>query len=154
LRGGVYSLFVVRLIGSLTGHEAVNGYKQLYQQHHEALVKSLEGRMKDRTEGLGKFLAEREAKEIEDIRLILTELKRTIEEKLDDSGLHQLTFEGWSDPEREQLERNMNVLRAGVREIPDEIERETAAIKARFADPQPRMFPVAVTFLVPERLAR
>ena len=24
--GGVYSLFVVRLIGSLTGHEAVNGY--------------------------------------------------------------------------------------------------------------------------------
>ena len=26
MRGGVYSLFVVRLIGSLTGHEAVNGY--------------------------------------------------------------------------------------------------------------------------------
>jgi len=48
----------------------------------------------------------------------------------------------------------MNALRARVQEIPDEIQRETAAIKSRFADPQPRMFPVAVTFLVPERLAR
>jgi hypothetical protein len=40
-----------------------------------------------------------------------------------------------------------------LKEIPSEIERETAAIKARYADPQPRMFPVAVTFLVPERCA-
>jgi len=29
--GGVYSLFVVRLIGSLTGQEAVNGYQISYQ---------------------------------------------------------------------------------------------------------------------------
>ncbi len=34
------------------------------------------------------------------------------------------------------------------------IEAEQAAIRARFADPQPRMFPVAVTFLVPERFDR
>ena len=38
---------------------------------------------------------------------------------------------------------------AGWTEIPGEIEKETEAIRARFADPQPRMFPVAVTFLVP-----
>ena len=30
--GGVYSLFVVRLIGSLTGHEAVNGYQMTKDQ--------------------------------------------------------------------------------------------------------------------------
>jgi hypothetical protein len=88
------------------------------------------------------------------IRFILTELKRTIEEKLNDSGVQQMVFDGWTDSEREQLERHMNALRARVREIPAEIEREAAAIKARFGDPQPRMFPVAVTFLVPERLAR
>jgi hypothetical protein len=121
---------------------------------YDALARALEARMKDRTEGLAKFLAERQAKEVEDIRLILTELKRTIEEKLDDSGVEQMVFEGWTDPERQQLERNMNALRARVREIPDEIERESAAVKARFANPQPRMFPVAVTFLVPERLAK
>lgn len=126
----------------------------LYKEHHEALVKSLEARMRDRTEGLSKFLAERETKESEDIRSILTELKKTIEAELDDTGLQQMTFDGWSEPEREQLERNMNALRSRVMEIPSEIERETAAVKARFADPQPRMFPVAVTFLVPERLAK
>ncbi len=34
-----------------------------------------------------------------------------------------------------------------------ELEKELAAIKTRFANPTPRMFPVAVTFLVPEKLA-
>ena len=56
-------------------------------------------------------------------------------------------------PEVEQLDRNVDALRRRVQEIPGEIEKETAAVKARFADPQPRMFPVAVTFLVPEKLA-
>jgi hypothetical protein len=101
---------------------------RLYKEHHEALVKALEARMKDRTEGLAKFLSEREAKEVEDIRSILTELKKTIEAELADSGLNQLTFDGWTDPEREQLERNMNALRARVLEIPKEIERETSAM--------------------------
>jgi hypothetical protein len=51
-----------------------------------------------------------------------------------------------------ELEPGARVARA--RAIPDEIERETAAILARYADPQPRMFAVAVTFLVPERIRK
>ena len=39
-------------------------------------------------------------KEAEDIQAILTELKRTIEDKLDDPELKQMTFEGWADDER------------------------------------------------------
>jgi len=127
---------------------------KLYPKHTAALAKALEARMKDRTSGLQKALAEREKKEAADIEAILTELKRTIEDKIDDPELRQMTFEGWEDPEREQLERNMNALRERVRQIPEEIKRETASVRARFANPQPRMFPVAVTFLVPERLAR
>jgi ERCC4-related helicase len=126
----------------------------LYHDRAEPLAKALEARMKERTKGLAKILAERETKEIDDITTILKELKSTIEEKLNDSALNQMTFEGWADVEREQLERNMNSLRARVREIPAEIEHETAAIKARFVNPQPRMFPVAVTYLVPERMAK
>jgi len=127
---------------------------KLYPKHTAALAKALEARMKDRTSGLQKALAEREKKEAADIEAILTELKRTIEDKLDDPELQQMTFEGWEDPEREQLERNMNALRERVRQIPEEIKRETASVRARFANPQPRMFPVAVTFLVPERLRK
>jgi len=126
----------------------------LYPKHAEALAKALEARMKDRTSGLQKALADREKKEIADIEAILTELKKTIEDKLDDPELQQMTFEGWEDPEREQLERNMDSLRERVRQIPEEIKRETESIRARFANPEPRMFPVAVTFLVPERMRR
>lgn len=127
---------------------------KLYPQHSESLRASLQARMDDRTKGLQKLLTEREAKEASDIEAILTELQRTIQGQLKESDLHQMVFEGWTEPERDQLERNMNALKARLREIPAEIERETASVRARFADPEPRMFPVAVTFLVPERLAR
>ena len=56
--------------------------------------------------------------------------------------------------EREQFERNRDFLRARTRAIPDEIELETEAIRSRYADPKPRMFPVAVTFLVPDTRSR
>jgi len=148
---------VDRALAAATGREPSEHMKQrlleLYPQHADSLAKALEARMRDRTSGLEKALAEREEKEVADIAAILTELRRTIEEKLSDPALRQMEFEGWSDTEREQLERNMGGLRARVRAIPGEIEDETDALRKRFADPQPRMFPVAVTFLVPERLA-
>jgi hypothetical protein len=60
----------------------------------------------------------------------------------------------FSSAEREQFERNVTSLRARVEEIPDEIERETAAIRARFSNPTPRLFPLAITYLIPKKFAR
>jgi SNF2 family DNA or RNA helicase len=131
----------------------LNILSKLYKEHVDPLAKSLEARMKDRLDGMTKLLAERETKEVNDITFILTELRKSIEEKLDDPQMSQLTFDGWADDERRQLERNMDALRARVREIPAEIERETEAVRRRFMNPQPRMFPVAVTLLVPNRIA-
>jgi superfamily II DNA or RNA helicase len=114
------------------------------------LRSALESRMKDRVDGLQKRLAERADKEAKDIETILTELKKSIEAELKDPVYVQgLLFD---DPEQERFERNKDAMRARAREIPEEIKRETAAIRARFADPQARMFPVAVTFLVPEKM--
>lgn len=127
---------------------------KLYREHFDALTKSLEARMNDRLTGMAKLLAERESKEVKDITFILTELRKSIEEKLDDPHIRQMTFDGWADDERRQLERNMDALRARVKAIPGEIEQEAEAIRRRFMNPQPRMFPVAVTFLVPHKLAR
>jgi hypothetical protein len=79
-------------------------------------------------------------------------LKRSIEAELDEPEYRQLEL--FSDPEREQLERNKDFLRDRVKQIPGEILSETEAIRARFADPQARMFPVAVTFLVPQKFAK
>jgi len=139
-----------------TGKEPSDKVKEtllgLYEKLAPALAQSLQARTEDRTAGLQKKLGERANKEAEDIRAILTELKRAIEGELDQPESVQLTL--FDDPEREQFERNKLSLQGRVKEIPAEIERETAAVKARYANPQPRMFPVAVTFLVPEKLAK
>ena len=125
----------------------------LWPKNADSLRQALEARMKDRTDGLQKALAERAEKEANDITTILTELKKTIQDELDTAS-EELQLQLFTTPEKDQFDRNADALRARIRAIPGEIEKETEAIKARFADPQPRMFPVAVTYLVPARLAR
>ncbi|MBD0304639.1 MAG: hypothetical protein ICV85_21515, partial [Tolypothrix sp. T3-bin4] len=60
----------------------------------------------------------------------------------------------FNNTEKEQFERNRSSLEARVEQIPAEIELETAAIRARFADPTPRLFPLAIIYLIPQKLAR
>ena len=117
-----------------------------------SLQQALTTRTRDRTKGLEKQLLERSAKEAKDIESILLELKRAIEKELQDPEYRQMEL--FSNPEKEQFERNKDFLRIRVKQIPDEIKRETEAIQSRYLDPQARMFPVAVTFLVPQKLAR
>lgn len=126
---------------------------ELYPSLTSSLASALEARLKDRVSGLEKRLNERAEKEVTDITAILTELKHAIEAELETEFYKQLTLPGMTTPEEEQFSRNKDAMHARAKEIPGEIERETDAIRARFADPQARMFPVAVTFLVPEKLA-
>lgn len=115
------------------------------------LFRALEARMKDRTENLDKFIQEAAGKEIADITAVLEELSRGIRAELaEEVPSPQLTL--WKDEEREQLERNRSSLVARLERIPDEIARESTAIRARYADPTPRLFPVAVMFLIPKKL--
>jgi hypothetical protein len=80
-------------------------------------------------------------------------LQKAIQEQLSDPFYQQEYLPGMAPVEQEQFERNVDALRRRIQEIPKEIERETAAVQARFADPQPRMFPVEMTFLVPRGMA-
>ncbi|NWJ98752.1 MAG: DEAD/DEAH box helicase [Chloroflexi bacterium] len=127
-----------------------------WSSYRAGLEKALEARLEDRTTSLKKFLAEREAKEIEDISSVLTELRNSILTGLQQPEIMQLQFnlEGFTNSEREQFERNLSALQERAQQIPTEIEQETAVIRRRFANPQPRLFPVALTFLIPEKLGR
>jgi len=116
-----------------------------------SLIQALEARMKDRLEGMQKLLAERQEKEISDIRAILSELQTMIQRELSDPQYRQL--EMFTSSERDQYNRNEQALRLRLNQIPGEMEKESASIRERYADPQPRLFPVAVTFLVPEKYA-
>jgi len=123
------------------------------------LIDALQNRAIDRTKSLRTALAERAEKEVADITHVLEELRRTIESELKandakpDAG--QLDWlASLSTPEKEQLERNRDSLSARIQAIPGEIARETAAIQARYSNISMQLFPVAVTYAVPERLAR
>jgi hypothetical protein len=124
----------------------------LWSSYAEALMRSLEARMRDRTNSLQRDLKNREDKEVADITAILIELQRSILKELEEPEFKQLEL--FSTAEKEQLDRNINSLKMRAEQIPQEIEQETAAIRARFKDPTPRLFPLAVTYLIPQKLAQ
>jgi ERCC4-related helicase len=122
----------------------------LWPSHKDQLLRSLEVRMSDRLNGLQKALEDRCEKEVADITDIMTELRQQILNELEQPDVEQLEL--FSNTEKEQFERNLSSLQLRVEQIPQEIEQETAIIRARFSDPTPRLFPLAVTYLVPHKL--
>lgn len=121
-----------------------------WDSYAHPLMQSLEARMSDRALALQKSLQDRCEKEVSDITAILNELRQSILNELEEPEVRQLEL--FTTPEREQLERNLNSLKARIEQIPGEIERETAAVRARFANPTPRLFPLAITYLIPKKL--
>ena len=82
---------------------------------------------------------------------MLTDLRENIGSELDRvSGetRGQLTLD-FNPEEKDQFERNAQALQRRLDEIPDEIIRETEAVRSRYATPTPRLFPAAIEFLVP-----
>lgn len=128
-----------------------NELKGMWGKLEAPLVQAMEARMKDRLESMQKLLEERKQKEINDTRAVLNELKTMIERELAEPDYQQLEL--WNTSERDQYNRNVQALRLRLRQIPDELEKEIESVNKRYADPQPRLFPVAVTFLVPEKYA-
>lgn len=125
--------------------------KGMWPKLEAPLVQAMEARMKDRLEGIQKYLEDRKRKDLDVIRAVLNELKMMIERELADPQYKQMELFQWDDSERDQYRRNEQALRLRLKQIPDELEKEIASVNKRYADPQPRLFPVAVTFLVPEK---
>lgn len=125
--------------------------QETWPRLRDPLASALEARMRDRTAGLAKLLAERAAKETRDIEAVLNELAAAIRAELDDPMYQQLSL--FSDFDRDRLSFNAEALAARLGRIPDEVAAEQEAIRTRYADPQPRLFPVAMTFLVPDKFA-
>lgn len=103
-----------------------------------------------------RHLDERLAADTSVITNILGELQRSIEDRLGEleRGV-QLQFDlaDLSTEERAQWDRDVDAIRRRLAEIPAEIVTETEGLRRRYADPRPRVFPAAVTFLVPPDVA-
>ena len=119
----------------------------------EPLRAALHARAADRARQLSATLAVRARDEQEHVEATLSELAATIRrEALGEHGdqLQLITGLELDAGDRAQVERDVRSLRARLERIPEEIEREQAAIARRYADPTQRLFPAAATLLVPE----
>jgi superfamily II DNA or RNA helicase len=119
------------------------------------LYEAVEARGRERADSLARTLADRASGDIESIAAVLRDLRVTIESQLDElegDREVQLTLDFDAD-EREQFRRDVDALRRRLDDIPSEIEREQEAIRRRCADPVLRLFPAAVTFLLPPAIA-
>ncbi|HWR66571.1 MAG TPA: DISARM system SNF2-like helicase DrmD [Bellilinea sp.] len=142
---------VTNAINAVTEHEASDAIQkrllELYPRIIPAISATLEARSKDRMDGIQKLLMERSAFEANSIESILNELANSIRQELDEPEVMQLEL--FTSEEKEQLTRNMDALRRRLAAIPNEIDQEKKSIYSKFSNPQTRMFPVAVMFLVP-----
>ncbi|ESQ09470.1 MAG: DEAD/DEAH box helicase family protein [Thiohalocapsa sp. PB-PSB1] len=133
------------------GAEVQQRFQALWPGIADSLMAALERRAADRTKNLQSFLGERMQREIAEIDAVLGQLQQQIEAELARAE-EPLQLSLWTDPEIEQRERDLANLRARLEAIPQEREKEAANIRRRYAEPVPRLFPVAVSFLVPQRL--
>jgi hypothetical protein len=114
---------------------------------------ALQARAGDRARQLVATLGARAGEEQQHVEATLSELAATIRrEAFGEHGdqLQLITGLELDAGDRAQVERDLRSLRARLELIPEEIEREQAAIARRYADPTHRLFPAAVTLLVPE----
>ena len=124
-----------------------------FQTAAEPLRAALQARAGDRARQLTDTLARRAADEQAHVEATLNELAATIRrEALGEDGdqLQLITGLELDAGDRRQVERDLQSLRARLDAIPGEITVEQAAIARRYADPAHRLFPAAITLLVPE----
>lgn len=126
---------------------------ELWDTYEAPLMQSLDVRKSERAASLEKALSDRRDKEVADITAILNELKQSILQELEDVETPMIQLSLFNDTERDQFDRNRRSLEDRLIQIPDEIEQESTLIRSRFANPTARLFPLAITYLIPKKFA-
>ncbi len=127
-------------------------FRDLWPKAQDALMNALEARKVERTRNLEKNLEELADKEVNKLKSVMTELQRSIAAEVERKDGPQMMLDLGDDQQgKQQRERDLATLRRRMKEIPEEIDRESQHIRSRFAHPTARLFPVAVTWLIPRR---
>jgi SNF2 family DNA or RNA helicase len=121
---------------------------EAWPAHRERLYSALEALKRRRVKSLERHLEERMNYEVKMISDVLSELQQSIEQTL--HAVVQLSL--FEQDERRQFDYDREQLEKRAQAITREIESERQNIQARYASRQVYLFPVAVMFLVPERL--
>lgn len=127
-------------------------FQALWPKVQDSLMNALDARKMERTKNLEKNLGELAEKEVNKLKTVMTELQRAIQAEVDRKDEPQLQLDLGDDTQgKQQRERDLAALRRRLKEIPEELQRESEHIRSRFANPSARLFPVAVTWLIQRR---
>ena len=125
----------------------------------DGVLAAIDWRTNARERSLERVLAEHAQEEQERIADRLDRFAQTLRCKLaeEDTDLEQALISraeaGKSRDELAQYRRDRRSWAERLDQLPQDRERELAAVARRYADPQPHRFPVAVVFVVPRREA-
>ena len=126
----------------------------------DGLVNAIDWRADTRQASLARVLAERRQEEIDRTVEGLDRFAHVLRSALDapeaeaENALFSTVEVTKSAEELAQYRRDRRQWAERLEQLDGERERELAAIEARYADPTPHRFPVAVVFVVPTREAR
>jgi superfamily II DNA or RNA helicase len=126
---------------------------ELWPDLADPLAGVLSNRSSARRRSLAGLIESRCIEEVDAMNAILDELERSIRDALDDTQYWQQASLFEIESERDQLRKDNDALHRRLESIPNMREQETAALQRRYADPQARWFPAAITFLVPASVA-
>ncbi|HPD17379.1 MAG TPA: DISARM system SNF2-like helicase DrmD [Planctomycetota bacterium] len=126
--------------------------RRRFEAQKASILSAVHARSQERLEFLTNSLERRRQAEESDLAQVLEDLAAMIRRELEDTG-KSVQLELWPPDQREQLRRDVEALRTRLERIPEEREKELAAIGRRYAAPAARTFPVAVEFVVPEGFA-
>jgi superfamily II DNA or RNA helicase len=113
----------------------------------------LANRAAARRRSLAALIEQRCTEEAAAMEEILDELERSIRDALDDTPFWEQASLFEIEAERDQLRKDKDALVQRLDSIPAMRQQEIAALRRRYADPQARWFPAAITFLVPASIA-
>jgi superfamily II DNA or RNA helicase len=122
----------------------------------DGLSSAIQWRTTTRRESLERTLAQRQEAEQSRITANLEQFAATLRAQLDKGDEQDALFsavEAQSKEEIAQYHRDRRSWEERLRRLEGERDRELEQVAARYADPQPHSFPVAVIFVVPQREA-
>lgn len=128
-----------------------NSLCERFNLSEDSIFKAIEARSRDRLSHLTSTLGKRRDQEAKDLNQVLDGLVNMIKNELAVKKPTEVQMEFWSTGEQEQQAADLTALRDRLDRIPEEREKETAAIYQRYEEPVHRTFPVAVEFIVPEK---
>ncbi len=130
------------------GPATLDALTRAWPQQRAPLAKALETAVAKHASRQCQLLEQQCADQLAKIDAIFDELARELHRKLAEQPPAQLDL--FADEERQQLHSDREALERRHKSLSSERAREQDQVRRRFAEPQSRHFPVAITWLVPQ----